>query len=90
MTSSRMGQRADMHCGRRRNVGSAARTLSGALGAWLGFAGSIALVGGLLTGDHAIAVAAMPAVLVGMVVEAAGWGGRRGAIRRRGLERYAD
>ena len=90
MTSSRMGRRADMLRDRRRNVGSAARALSGALGAWIGFAGSVAFIGGLLTDMPVIAVAAMPAVLVGMAAEAAGWAGRRGTIRRRRSERYAD
>ena len=88
MRTSRMGERADAMCGRR--FASAARTLSGALGAWIGFAGSVAFIGGLLTDMPAVAVAAMPAVLVGMAAEAAGWAGRRGAIRRRRSECYAD
>ena len=87
MRTSRMGERADAMCGRR--FASAARTLSGALGAWIGFAGSVAFIGGLLADSHAVAVAAMPAMLAGAAVEAAGRSGRRGAVRRGTSERYA-
>ena len=88
MRTSRMSERADAV--RDRRFASAARTLSGALGAWIGFAGSVAFIGGLLTDMPAVAVAAMPAVLVGMAAEAAGRAVRRGAIRRRRSECYAD
>ena len=74
-----------LEAARKRRLGSGAG--AEALGAWIGFAGSIAFVGGFLA--DAVAMAGTLAVLAGIVAEAAGWGGRRGAIRRSELERSA-
>ena len=85
MSTDRMDRRFE--AARRRRLGSVAG--AEALGAWIGFAGSIAFVGGFLADADAVAMAGTPAVLAGIVAEAAGWGGRRGAIRRSELERSA-